>query len=573
MERVQYVVGEPCPSLPTLNQLLCGHSAPQLCKETEITRYLGSSACTGDDWTTEPIDYYFQGIEFATVERLDRGIVRCAGTFGIVSNEDKYVVLKDRLGRQFYHPKWTVKTVSGSSQYRTTATRLWTGYCICERTSDSSTFQGICICEQVLDISCWKCRKENGICKRVADYLQKQAETEAEQLEVTLSQNICLCSTLFHDGHQCYCGFSKPETTETTKSDPTESKGTGQEVGSSRTKQPAPHEANNAHTAKRSRRVAADVEADIFDKVALFIEKEASMGLIAFERGDTNLQLHIQGVMSLQASSVRSIKTDLTKAIGWDTNAPVGGVVCIKSVKNQGLHTVTGLIGYCLKDENELHFRLYSKNVTEEQMEEGRKRHMVFGASGYKNRLELTPQNLLCRALQFRRYRSKNPVTTSFRHCIRDMARSGQYMAGLKWLLSPTVCNVRAERLWMFAVQPEAVNMADVDHIFFNFQNTARYYEGRRLQSDEEVGADKPSEKELPKRYRTEKPPERSEAAESVWTEPHPKDFIDVDLQTLDPEEMQRLLKAGFGLTNRTVIPGRETSREEDEAEDFINFL
>ncbi|KAL3677396.1 hypothetical protein R1sor_027344 [Riccia sorocarpa] len=284
--------------------------------------------------------------------------------------------------------------------------------------------------------------------------------------------------------------------------------------------------------------VAADVEADIFDKVALFIEKEASMGLIAFERGDTNLQLHIQGVMSLQASNVRSIKTDLTKAIGWDTNAPVGGVVCIKSVKNQGLHTVTGLIGYCLKDENELHFRLYSKNVTEQQMEDGRKRHMVFGASGYKNRLELTPQNLLCRALQFRRYRSKNPVTISFRH-----------------------------------FQPEAVSMADVDHIFFNFQQTARYYEGRRLQSGEELGADKPSEKELPKRYRTQKPPERSEPAESVWTEPHPKDFIDVDLQTLDPEEMQRLLKAGFGLTNRTVIPGRETSREEEEAEDFINFL
>ncbi|KAL3677395.1 hypothetical protein R1sor_027343 [Riccia sorocarpa] len=298
--------------------------------------------------------------------------------------------------------------------------------------------------------------------------------------------------------------------------------------------------------------VAADVEADIFDKVALFIEKEASMGLIAFERGDTNLQLHIQGVMSLQASNVRSIKTDLTKAIGWDTNAPVGGVVCIKSVKNQGLHTVTGLIGYCLKDENELHFRLYSKNVTEQQMEDGRKRHMVFGASGYKNRLELTPQNLLCRALQFRRYRSKNPVTISFRHCIHEMARSGQYMVGLKWLLSPTVCNVRAERLWMFAVQPEAVSMADVDHIFFNFQQTARYYEGRRLQSGEELGADKPSEKELPKRYRTQKPPERSEPAESVWTEPHPKDFIDVDLQTLDPEEMQRLLKAGFGLTNRT---------------------
>ncbi|KAL3687149.1 hypothetical protein R1sor_013458 [Riccia sorocarpa] len=40
--------------------------------------------------------------------------------------------------------------------------------------------------------------------------------------------------------------------------------------------------------------------------------------------------------------------------------------------------------------------------------------HAIYGASEYKNRLELTPANVLGRALQFRRYRMKNPVSITF---------------------------------------------------------------------------------------------------------------------------------------------------------------
>ncbi|KAL3701017.1 hypothetical protein R1sor_019039 [Riccia sorocarpa] len=289
--------------------------------------------------------------------------------------------------------------------------------------------------------------------------------------------------------------------------------------------------------------VGSDVAVDIFNKVTLYIEKEAAMGLIAFDA---------------------------------ETPTPSGGVICIKFVKTQGLHTVTGLIGYCLKDEDKQHFCLYFKNVSEKQMDDGRKRHIRFGVSGYKNRLELTPQNVLGRALQYRRYRSKNPVTISFRMCIREMVRLGQYMAGLKWLLSPSVLKVRAERLWMAAVQPETVSMADIDHMFFNFEQTDRYFKTLGAAATEQA-----STQPIPKRYTVHKPPELSEkdVESSAWTEPHPKDFIEVDLKTLDPNEMQRLLRAGYGLTSRTVVPEREAGSAETErvqmnpAEEFINFL
>ncbi|KAL3675641.1 hypothetical protein R1sor_025589 [Riccia sorocarpa] len=129
--------------------------------------------------------------------------------------------------------------------------------------------------------------------------------------------------------------------------------------------------------------------------------------------------------------------------------------------------------------------------------------------------------------------------------------------------------------------QPEAVSMADIDHVFFNYEQSARYYEARKPESPDECADDcandrineEPPEPELPKRYRTEKPAQRSPDAESEWSEVQPKGFVEVDLETLDPEEMQNLLNAGFGLTNTTVIGGGEERVAVEEAEVFINFL
>ncbi|KAL2635354.1 hypothetical protein R1flu_006833 [Riccia fluitans] len=94
------------------------------------------------------------------------------------------------------------------------------------------------------------------------------------------------------------------------------------------------------------------------------------MGVLALERGDAFLQLHVQGMMSLKTSSTRSLKAEIKSWIGWDYHGLIGGSICIKSLRNRGLHTVIGLIGYCLKDEGLDHFRFYSKNVSDEQKDE-----------------------------------------------------------------------------------------------------------------------------------------------------------------------------------------------------------
>ncbi|KAL3684065.1 hypothetical protein R1sor_002087 [Riccia sorocarpa] len=68
--------------------------------------------------------------------------------------------------------------------------------------------------------------------------------------------------------------------------------------------------------------VGEDISTETFDTLQVFVEKRAAVGLIALERGDATLQLHVQGVMAVESTSGRQIKSDLHVAIGWDTCCP-----------------------------------------------------------------------------------------------------------------------------------------------------------------------------------------------------------------------------------------------------------
>ncbi|KAL2629371.1 hypothetical protein R1flu_014057 [Riccia fluitans] len=220
-----------------------------------------------------------------------------------------------------------------------------------------------------------------------------------------------------------------------------------------------------------------NVDEKLFDVLVNWLEQRAEIAVLALERGDAFLQLHLQGMLRAKSSSTTILKWEIKEVIGWQWNPPVGGSVCLKSLREKGLHTVSGLIGYCLKDEGAAHFRFYSKNITEEQKAEGRRMHSIYGASEYKHKLELTPANILGRALQFRKYRVKNPVSITFRRCIAEMLRSGQYIPAFRWLTSAKISRLRAERIWRACTTPQSVEVADIETIFFGLETPARYFE------------------------------------------------------------------------------------------------
>ncbi|KAL3689096.1 hypothetical protein R1sor_015405 [Riccia sorocarpa] len=81
-----------------------------------------------------------------------------------------------------------------------------------------------------------------------------------------------------------------------------------------------------------------DIEDGVFEKLTGWPEKEAIMVVAAMERGDAQLQLHIHAILSVMMMSIKAFNTDLTNSIGCDERHPPGGVICVKSVKNKGLH-------------------------------------------------------------------------------------------------------------------------------------------------------------------------------------------------------------------------------------------
>ncbi|KAL2633442.1 hypothetical protein R1flu_004921 [Riccia fluitans] len=220
-----------------------------------------------------------------------------------------------------------------------------------------------------------------------------------------------------------------------------------------------------------------NVDGKVFDLLVNWLEYRAEMAVLALERGDTFLQLHVQGMVRIKTSSTRILKRKIKEVIGWESNGPVGASVCLKTLHYTGLHTVIGLIGYCLKDEGAPHFKFYSKNVSEEQKAEGSHMHSIYGASEYKHKLELTPANILDRALQFRKYGVKNPLSITFRRCIVEMIRSGQYIPGFRWLTTAKISKLRAEWIWHACTSPHSIEVPNVEAIFFGVETPARYLE------------------------------------------------------------------------------------------------
>ncbi|KAL2622069.1 hypothetical protein R1flu_002274 [Riccia fluitans] len=219
-----------------------------------------------------------------------------------------------------------------------------------------------------------------------------------------------------------------------------------------------------------------NVDEKVFELLVKWLEHRAEMAVLALKRGDTFLHLHVQGMLRIKTSSTRILKREIKEVIGLELNSPVSASVCLKSLHYKGLHTIIGLIGYCLKDEGTPHFKFYSKNVIKYHKAEGRRMHSIYRALEYKHKLELTPANILGRALQFCKYRVKNPLSIMFRQCIAEMIRSDQYIPGFRWLTTAKISKLRAERIWRACTSPKFVEVPNVEAIFFGVESAARYF-------------------------------------------------------------------------------------------------
>ncbi|KAL2633809.1 hypothetical protein R1flu_005288 [Riccia fluitans] len=281
--------------------------------------------------------------------------------------------------------------------------------------------------------------------------------------------------------------------------------------------------ANQTKAAKKPRRVpektfdvsltigipGETVDENVFDLLVNWLEYRAEMAVLALERGDAFLQLHVQGMVRVKTSSTKILNREIKVVIGWESNAPVGGSVCLKPLHDRGLHTVIGLIGYCLKDEGAAHFKFYSKNVSEEQ---------------------------------------KAEYIRSFGIQAQVRADTGQYPRQ-----SITVSKVSSEESPLNNVQracttPHSVEVPDVETIFFGVETPARYFETKEDKTtaeDDDVNVDE--ESELAGQSR---PVDDEDASTIPLVELDKAVNSEADVHTL----CEALLEAGFAVGMKTTV-------------------
>ncbi|KAL3677472.1 hypothetical protein R1sor_027420 [Riccia sorocarpa] len=74
-----------------------------------------------------------------------------------------------------------------------------------------------------------------------------------------------------------------------------------------------------------------DVPGKIFDKLQNYLEEKATMAIMAFERGDAHLLLHIQSMFTIKTTSTLKLKEDIRAAVGWKDTASLGTPCMIRS--------------------------------------------------------------------------------------------------------------------------------------------------------------------------------------------------------------------------------------------------
>ena len=98
--------------------------------------------------------------------------------------------------------------------------------------------------------------------------------------------------------------------------------------------------------------VMEGIHADIALLVNLkrFVEEHCIEGLCSMERGGALTHEHFQKMVKGDFASFPVLNKTLKVCLEWDESALMGHVVSCKKCKDGDLHTLKGMIGYCMND-------------------------------------------------------------------------------------------------------------------------------------------------------------------------------------------------------------------------------
>ena len=203
----------------------------------------------------------------------------------------------------------------------------------------------------------------------------------------------------------------------------------------------------------------------------------------ATEKGGTLQHLHLQGVVEAMVIGTDALRRHLKSALGWDDRrlpAELKGKthICIRTLRNTGLHTWHGMLGYCSKDAEEVHFQQFMVGVSEEDLALGKEQYALHGNKDKNNTVQLTPYTLIERAAQWAKVKMQRTSGISLHQAVVSMIQSGKFRFGGGFTSSKSgqYTYSRAAAVWKAAMNPADFSLDDAYQVLYEDPPAARYY-------------------------------------------------------------------------------------------------
>jgi hypothetical protein len=104
-------------------------------------------------------------------------------------------------------------------------------------------------------------------------------------------------------------------------------------------------------------------------------------------RGGALTHKHFQMMMKENFSSLPVLNKTITFCLGWDVSPPLDHVVPCKKLRDEGLHTFKGMLGFRMKVNGEAHFEFVHHNISTDDMNDGKMKYEIFGKVGLNDRM------------------------------------------------------------------------------------------------------------------------------------------------------------------------------------------
>ena len=204
----------------------------------------------------------------------------------------------------------------------------------------------------------------------------------------------------------------------------------------------------------------------------------------ALERGLTMTHLHIQGVMTAFFSTPSECTARIYDGIFHGAPQTGDHVVC-KTVHGRDGYTYTFMLGYVQKDRSRPHFRLTTKNVTEEELQYGM---VEYGARASNKAVPLITRSNIFEKIRLFLRLERGPLGAITKYmdrnarpadalCVHDvlliMVRSARFTPSGEWIsFGGYLSAPRSDAMLRIVLNPKQAARDDVRCVFFGIEAT-----------------------------------------------------------------------------------------------------